>query len=150
MFGLGMGEMILIMGVALVVLGPEKFPHFAKIVIHAVRDLRGYWDEISREVSKELEPVKKELRELNRYKPEDYIESLSLAVSTEPKKSEKTEDKPSSDDTSEATPAASAPDSTAASPTAEQPTPAAPKDSVVHEHSKSAYDPYPSNEDGLD
>jgi sec-independent protein translocase protein TatB len=88
MFNMGIGEVILIMIVALVFLGPEKFPVFAKTILHAYRDLRGYYDEIKRDVVQELNPVKKELSQLSRYKPEDYIESLSLAASTEPKAEE--------------------------------------------------------------
>jgi sec-independent protein translocase protein TatB len=89
MFNMGIGEIIIIMAVALVFLGPEKFPVFAKTILHAYRDLRGYYDEIKRDVIQELNPVKKELGELSRFKPEDYIESLSLAVSTEKSDEEK-------------------------------------------------------------
>jgi Sec-independent protein translocase protein TatA len=88
-----MGEIILIMGVALVFLGPEKFPVFAKVIMHAYRDFTHYKDEIMREVTKELAPVRKELKELSRFNPEDYVESLALAVSTEPKDDKKSEEK---------------------------------------------------------
>jgi sec-independent protein translocase protein TatB len=40
MLGVGFGEMIIIAGIALVVIGPEKFPEFAKIVLHTFRDVR--------------------------------------------------------------------------------------------------------------
>jgi sec-independent protein translocase protein TatB len=83
MFNIGIGEVILIMAVALVFLGPEKFPVVAKTVLHAYRDLRGYYDEVKGEVIKELNPVKKELSELSRYKPEDYVESLAYTVASE-------------------------------------------------------------------
>lgn len=77
MLGIGMGEMVLIAGVALVVIGPEKFPEFAKICIRLFRDLRGYVDEAKSEFSKELKPLRKELDDLRRYNPEDYIDSLT-------------------------------------------------------------------------
>lgn len=76
MMGIGIWEMMLIAGIALVVIGPEKFPDFAKIVIRTVRDLRGYVDDVKHEVQKELRPLEKEVRDLTRYKPEDYIDSL--------------------------------------------------------------------------
>ena len=68
---------------ALVVIGPEKFPEFAKIVARAFRDIRGYVDDAKREISKELKPVEKELREISRYDPEDYVEALIDSSSDE-------------------------------------------------------------------
>lgn len=83
MFGnLGMSEMIIIAGIALVVIGPEKFPEFAKITLRAFRDFRGYWDEVRREMENELKPVKKELNTLSQYNPEDYAENIARAVTS--------------------------------------------------------------------
>jgi len=79
---LGMGEMLLIAGIALVVLGPEKFPEYAKIAMRAFRDMRGYVDEVKRDMAEELRPVKKEIQELSRHNPEDYIESITDAVTS--------------------------------------------------------------------
>ena len=81
MFGnLGMGELIIIAGIALVVIGPEKFPEFAKIALRAYRDLRGYVDDIKHEMAEEMKPVHNELRQLSKYNPEDYIENVAKAV----------------------------------------------------------------------
>lgn len=77
MLNIGFGEMILIAGIALVVIGPEKFPDFAKIVLRTIRDFRGYMDDIKQEVTKELRPVKKELQNLSRYDPETYLNALT-------------------------------------------------------------------------
>ncbi len=77
MLGIGFGEMILIAGVALVVIGPEKFPDFAKLVIRTVRDLRGYVDDVKTEMTRELSPLKKEMDSLKRIDPEKYIDSLT-------------------------------------------------------------------------
>jgi len=77
MMGIGFGEMILIAGIALVVIGPEKFPDFAKIMLRTIRDLRGYMDEVKHEVTKELRPVQKELQNLSRYDPETYLNALT-------------------------------------------------------------------------
>ncbi len=77
MMGIGFGEMVLIAGIALIFLGPEKFPEFAKIVMRTIRDLRGYMDDIKDEVSKELRPVQKEIRSLSRYDPETYIDAMT-------------------------------------------------------------------------
>jgi len=73
---LGIVELLIIAGVALVVLGPDKFPQVAKVCIRMFREVRAYWEDAKRDISKELRPVKKEMGELKRYKPEDYIDSL--------------------------------------------------------------------------
>lgn len=80
MVGIGFGEMILIAGIALIVFGPEKFPDFAKIVLRTVNDLRGYVDEIQKEVTKEIKPIKRELEQMSKYNPEKYIDALSKDV----------------------------------------------------------------------
>jgi len=76
MLGIGMGEMILIGAIALIVIGPEKFPDFAKIALRTVRDLRGYVDDIQNEVTKELKPLKRELDKVTK-DSEKYIDKLS-------------------------------------------------------------------------
>nr|MBP9004287.1 twin-arginine translocase subunit TatB [Candidatus Hydrogenedentota bacterium] len=52
--GIGMGEMLLVGVIALIVLGPEKFPDCAKLFIRASRDLRGYLNELKTEIAKEV------------------------------------------------------------------------------------------------
>ncbi len=77
MFGsIGIFEIIIIAGIALMVLGPEKFPEFAKMAARLVRDIRSYGSEIQREISKEIKPVQKELDDLTKINPEKYIDSL--------------------------------------------------------------------------
>ncbi len=76
MVGVGFTEMIIIAGIALVVLGPEKFPEFAKIAIRAVRDIRGYFDEVKTEISKEIKPIEKEINEITRKGNEVYRDML--------------------------------------------------------------------------
>lgn len=77
MLGMGITEIIILAGIALVVMGPEKFPEVAKVFIRTIRDIRGYWEEAQRELAKEVNPLKKEFKELSRYKPEDYIDALA-------------------------------------------------------------------------
>jgi sec-independent protein translocase protein TatB len=79
MFGsIGIAEILVIAAVALVILGPDKFPGHAKIAMRFFRDIRGYWDEAKRDLTEELKPVKKEIKELEKYKPEDYLESMTM------------------------------------------------------------------------
>lgn len=84
MMGIGFTEMVVIAGIALVVIGPEKFPDFAKLVIRTIRDLRGYVDEVKMEVGKELKPLKKDLDALSRIDPEKYIDSLTNEAPPKP------------------------------------------------------------------
>lgn len=77
MVGIGFTEMIIIAGIALVLLGPEKFPEFAKIAIRAIRDIRGYFDEVKTEIAKEVKPLEKELNDLTRKSNELYREILT-------------------------------------------------------------------------
>jgi Tat protein translocase TatB subunit len=70
--GIGITEMIILAAIALVVIGPDKFPDFAKIVIRTIRDLRGYMDEVKRDLSEELKPIEKEMREIQREDPRKY------------------------------------------------------------------------------
>jgi len=110
MLGIGFGEMILIAGIALMVFGPEKFPDFAKIVLRTVNDLRGYVDEIQKEVTKEIKPIKRELEQMSKYDPEKYIDALSKDITDAAEKKGKKEvssteanDSNSPEDTTDAT-----------------------------------------------
>lgn len=78
---IGIGEMIVIAAIALVVIGPEKFPDFAKIVIRTFRDVRGYVNDAKSEIAKELKPLNKEFKELGKYEPEKYIDTLAKGIS---------------------------------------------------------------------
>ena len=84
MFNLDVPEFLLLLAVALIILGPEKFPQYAKIALKTYRDIRNYFDEAKREIANELTPVKTELQQLTRYDPETYLNKLTEAVSEEP------------------------------------------------------------------
>lgn len=76
MASLGVGEILLLAGIALVVIGPDKFPEFAKIVLRTLRDLKGYVNEVKQDITAELRPVEREITKLSRYEPEAYIDAL--------------------------------------------------------------------------
>lgn len=77
MFGsIGITEIILLAGIALVFVGPEKFPELAKIVARTIRDIRGYVQQTQDEIKKELKPVQNELKDLTRFEPKKYLETL--------------------------------------------------------------------------
>ena len=77
MLGIGFTEMVVLAGIALVVMGPEKFPGLAKTFFKTVREVRGYWEEAQSELRKEMAPIRKEMRNLEKAKPEDIIGSLA-------------------------------------------------------------------------
>ena len=78
MFGsIGITELLLIAAIALMFLGPEKFPEFAKIMARTIRDIRGYVQDAQKDIAKELKPVKEELENLRKIDPEAYLEKLA-------------------------------------------------------------------------
>ena len=67
MFGIGMPEMLLILAVALIVLGPKKLPDLAKSLGRAVREFKRATTEFkdSMEIDTELKDVKQKFDEVN-------------------------------------------------------------------------------------
>jgi len=61
MFGIGMPEMLMILVVALVVVGPKRLPELAQTIGRAMGKLRAITSDFQREIDKEIQPV----REIN-------------------------------------------------------------------------------------
>ncbi len=77
MFGnIGLTELLIIMGVALVILGPEKFPGYTRMALRTYRDLRKYLTDVKQDIAQELNPVKDELNRFSRYDAETYLERI--------------------------------------------------------------------------
>ncbi|MFC1736465.1 twin-arginine translocase TatA/TatE family subunit [Candidatus Hydrogenedentota bacterium] len=76
--GLGTLELCIIAVVALFVIGPDRLPEFARIVMRIWRDLRRYSDEIRREIETPLYDIKDTLREAKR----DILDTTSLDQGT--------------------------------------------------------------------
>ena len=79
MFGLGFGELIVILIVALLLFGPEKLPEVARTMGKAVAELRRAMDEFRHEVSTPRFEVERELRDLS-IKPNSTQSALNAAV----------------------------------------------------------------------
>lgn len=105
MFGIGMPEMILILAIALIVIGPKKLPDLAKSLGRAMNEFKKATREIkeSIDIEDDLKDVKKSLDDLNT--------DVKEAVNVTPTKSDRTEtaDKQSTPD--ENAPGAAAPES---------------------------------------
>jgi Tat protein translocase TatB subunit len=61
MFGIGTQELILILLVAFIFLGPKKLPEIARSLGKAVREFRKASAELREEVEKEIEDTKEEI-----------------------------------------------------------------------------------------
>ena len=72
----GFSEMFVIAAVALLVLGPEQFPKYAKMAARFIRDIRNYANEVQTEIAKEIKPLTKELGDFTKLDPKRYLDKL--------------------------------------------------------------------------
>jgi TatA/E family protein of Tat protein translocase len=86
MFGIGMPEMILILAIALIVIGPKKLPDLAKSLGRAMREFKKATNEFKEtmQIDNELSEVKKAFDDIN--------EDVKQAVDLEPEFERKSED----------------------------------------------------------
>jgi TatA/E family protein of Tat protein translocase len=91
MFGIGMPEMLLILAIALIVIGPKKLPDLAKSLGRAMREFKKATNEFKEtmHIDSEMEDVKKAFSGIS----DDVKEAVDLKL--EPEK--KTEDQPQAD-----------------------------------------------------
>jgi sec-independent protein translocase protein TatB len=57
MFGIGTGEILIILLIALLVLGPNEIPKVARTIGKTMRDLQRTKDEIRQSIDKEFEDI---------------------------------------------------------------------------------------------
>lgn len=81
MFGIGMPEMILILAVALIVIGPKKLPDLAKSLGRAMNEFKRATNEIkdSFDIDDEISGVKKSLSDIK----DEVKSSVKAGVETE-------------------------------------------------------------------
>lgn len=84
MFGIGMPEMILILAVALIVIGPKKLPDLAKSLGKAMREFKNATAEIkdSLNVDDDLNDIKKNLRKTETATPPEKDKAGELKPET--------------------------------------------------------------------
>ena len=65
MFGIGLPEFILIMGLALIVVGPDKLPGLAKTVAKQILELKKAANSLKESLDEELKEEKEALKEIS-------------------------------------------------------------------------------------
>ena len=61
MFGIGMPELLVILGLALLLIGPKKLPQLAKSLGKTMGELRKATDDLKDTISEEIAPIKDEI-----------------------------------------------------------------------------------------
>jgi len=89
MFGIGMPEMILILAIALIVIGPKKLPDLAKSLGRAMREFKKATSEFKEtmQIDNELSEVKKAFDDIN----EDVKQAVDLKPEFEKKADDDTQ-----------------------------------------------------------
>ena len=107
MFGIGMPEMILILAIALIVIGPKKLPDLAKSLGRAMREFKRATSEFKESIEiddevKELKDVKKSFDDLSDEIREDMDVTKELSdLNNNKKETNSTLPTPSKDEESE-------------------------------------------------
>jgi Tat protein translocase TatB subunit len=63
MFGMGFPELLLLLVIAFIVIGPEKLPHLARAVGKGLGEIRRATEEVRTEIEKEGSSIEAELKE---------------------------------------------------------------------------------------
>jgi TatA/E family protein of Tat protein translocase len=84
MFGLGMGELLVILAIALIVLGPKKLPDLASSLGKAIRSFRKATNELTDqlEIDEEVRQPLRELKAALRDEPAPYVPPRPVASVT--------------------------------------------------------------------
>ncbi|MBN1254443.1 MAG: twin-arginine translocase TatA/TatE family subunit [Deltaproteobacteria bacterium] len=85
MFGIGMPELLIILGLALILIGPKKLPQLAKSLGKTMGELRKATDDIKETISKEIDPIRNEIP--NRRELEEAVKKKFLEGEEEEKES---------------------------------------------------------------
>ena len=77
MFGIGFSELVLILIVALVVVGPERLPGLARQLGTIVRDLRRMYANLRSDLGPEFDDIEQSIRELRALDPRQQVRDFS-------------------------------------------------------------------------
>lgn len=62
MFGMGFPELLLVLVIAFIVIGPEKLPHLARALGKGLHEIRRATEEVRTEIEKEGRSIQEELK----------------------------------------------------------------------------------------
>jgi sec-independent protein translocase protein TatB len=80
MFGIGFTELIIILIVALLVVGPERLPDMARQLGTFARDIRRMYGNLRSELGPEFDEIEQGLRELRSLDPRQQVRDYSRAL----------------------------------------------------------------------
>lgn len=80
-FGIGLPEIILILIIAVIVVGPQRLPEVAVQLARAIRYLRGYATDITAQMRSELDELTREYQQL-RQELEEFRESATSGIAS--------------------------------------------------------------------
>jgi Tat protein translocase TatB subunit len=86
MFGIGLPELLIIAGLALILIGPKKLPELAKSLGKTLGELRKATDDVKETILEEIQPIKDELPD--RRELEEALKKKFLEGEEEEKKAE--------------------------------------------------------------
>jgi sec-independent protein translocase protein TatB len=97
MFGIGMPELLLILAVALIVLGPKRLPELARSLGKGLAEFKKSTEELKENfnIGEDLKDMQKDLTHM--IDPSHYLEIPEFPPAAPVGKSEKTEEKPLSE-----------------------------------------------------
>ncbi len=77
MFGIGFTELVLILVVALIVVGPERLPELGQQLGRIVRDLRRMYGNLRAELGPEFDDIERGIRDLRALDPRQQLRDYS-------------------------------------------------------------------------
>jgi sec-independent protein translocase protein TatB len=80
MFGIGIEELIVILVIALIVVGPERMPELARQVGKAIRDVRRMYDNLRSELGPDYDEVERAIRTLRSLDPRRELDTYGRKV----------------------------------------------------------------------
>jgi Tat protein translocase TatB subunit len=75
MFGIGFGELLVILAIALIIVGPERMPDLARRAGTAIRDLRRMYDNMRSELGADFEEVERGIQTLRSLDPRRELDA---------------------------------------------------------------------------
>lgn len=84
MFGIGFTELLIILVIALLVVGPERLPGLARQLGHFVREIRKMYDQVREqaraEIGPEFDEFERNLREIRALDPRQQVRDFSRSM----------------------------------------------------------------------